>query len=169
MSRLRRIRCYNLGRIEIPKMSPHREFKNRKAFHEFHVLERIEAGIRLLGSEEKSIREGNLHLSDSYARVDGGQVVLVNCHISEYKNAPHFGHEPRRKRKLLLHKAEIRKLRKRVEEKGFTLVPLRVFFNKRGYAKVELGVCRGKQVHDKRQAIKKRDSQREIDRELSRR
>lgn len=148
-------------------MAPQREFKNKKAFFEYHILEKVEAGIALIGSEVKSIRDGNLNLSDSYARIDEGEVFLVNCHISEYRNAPTFGHEPRRKRKLLLHRREIRKLRKRVEEKGLTLVPLRVFFNQRGYAKVELGICRGKQVHDKRQAIKAREVDRDVRREMS--
>jgi SsrA-binding protein len=149
-------------------MSTHqREFKNRRAFHEYHVLEKVEAGIALVGSEVKSIREGNMNLSDSYARVEEGQVFLVNVHISEYKNAGAFGHEPLRRRKLLLHRAEIRKLERRVEEKGLTLVPLRVFFNARGIAKVELGICRGKQLHDKRAALKARDTEREIRREIS--
>ena len=119
-----------------------REFKNRRAFHEYHVLEKVDAGIVLVGSEVKSIREGDINLSDSYARVGDGEVFLVNFHISEYKNAGAFGHEPLRKRKLLLHRAEIRKLEKKVEMKGLTLVPLRLFFNARGIVKVELGVCR---------------------------
>jgi SsrA-binding protein len=149
-------------------MSAHqKEFKNRRAFHEYHVLEKVEAGIALVGSEVKSIREGNLNLSDSHARVEDGEVFLVNVHISEYKNAGAFGHDLKRKRKLLLHRAEIRKLERRVEEKGLTLVPLRVFFNARGIAKVELGVCRGKQLHDKRAALKARDTEREIRREIS--
>jgi SsrA-binding protein len=144
-----------------------REYKNRRAFYEFHVLEKVEAGLALIGSEVKSIREGNLNLSDSYARVEDGQVFLVNCHISEYKNAGAFGHEPLRKRKLLLHRSEIRKLERKVEGKGLTLIPLRVFFNARGIAKVELGVCKGKQVHDKRQTMKAREGEREIRREIS--
>ncbi len=143
-----------------------REFRNRKAYHDYEILETVEAGIALLGSEVKSIREGNVSLADSYAKIDGGEVYLLNCHIAEYKNAGPFGHEPRRRRKLLLHRAEIRKLEKRVEEKGWTLVPLRVYFNERGIAKVELAVCRGKRLYDKRQALKRRDLEREIDREL---
>jgi len=143
-----------------------KEFKNRRASYEYHILEKAEAGIVLTGSEVKSIREGKLNLSDSYARVDGGEVFLVNCHISEYKNAS-FGHEPLRKRKLLLHRREIRKLEKATAEKGLTLVPLRLFFNDRGYAKVEIGVARGKQRHDKRQSMKERESEREIRGEMS--
>ena len=146
----------------------HREFKNRKAFHEFEVLEKVEAGIVLRGSEVKSMREGGLNLSDSYAKVEDGEIHLLNCHITEYKNAKAFAHEPKRKRKLLLHKAEIRKIEKRIEEKGLTVVPIRVFFNDRGFAKVELGICRGKQVHDKRAAVKKRETEREIRREMTR-
>ncbi len=148
---------------------PHaREYKNRRALHEYHVLERLEAGLALKGSEVKSLRDGNMNLSDSYARVDGGEVFLVNCHISEYKSAAFFGHDPIRKRKLLLHRSEIRKLEKKVDEKGLTLIPLRVFFNERGFAKVELGVCRGKQAHDKREAIKNREMDREVRREAAR-
>jgi SsrA-binding protein len=148
-------------------MAAQKDYRNRRAFYEYHIEEKVEAGIVLLGSEIKAIRDGKLNLSDSYARVDGKEVFLVNCHISEYKNAS-FGHEPLRKRKLLLHRKEIRKLQKRVAEKGLTLVPLRVFFNARGYAKVELGIGRGKQHRDKRQALKDRDQKREIDRQMSR-
>ena len=142
-------------------------FKNRKAFHEFHVLEKVEAGIALVGSEVKSIREGNINLADAYGRIVDDEVYLVGCHISEYKNAKTFGHDPRRRRKLLLHRREIRKLQKRVEVKGHTLVPLRVFFNSRGFAKVELGVCRGKQLHDKRKSMRDRDAKREVRKEMS--
>ena len=147
--------------------TPSREYRNRRAFYEYHVLEKVEAGLALIGSEVKSIREGNLNLSDSYARVENGQVFLHNCHISEYKNAGAFGHEPLRKRKLLLHRSEIRKLERKVEGKGLTIIPLRVFFNARGIVKVEIGVCKGKQVHDKRQAMKAREGDREIQREIS--
>lgn len=144
------------------------EQKNRKAFHEYEVLEKVEAGIVLMGSEIKSIREGKLNLSDSYARVEDGEVYLLNCHIGEYRNAGTFGHEPLRKRKLLLHRAEIRKLEVRIQEKGLTVIPLRVFFSPRGFAKIELGIGRGKQTHDKRHAVKERETEREIRRELSR-
>jgi SsrA-binding protein len=150
-----------------PERRAAREFRNRRALFQYYVLEKVEAGISLIGSEVKSIRDGNLNLADSYARIDGGEVFLLNCHISEYKNAGIFGHEPLRRRKLLLHRGEIRKLERRVEEKGCTLIPLRVFFNARGFAKVELGVCKGKQAHDKREAIKERETDREIRREIS--
>ncbi len=149
------------------KTPPQQQFKNRRAFYQYEILEKVECGIVLTGSEIKSLRDGQINLSDSYARIDGGEVFLINCHISEYKNASYFGHEPLRKRKLLLHRAEIRKLERKVELKGFTLVPLRVYFNARGIAKVELGVGRGKQLHDKRQSVKTRDTEREMRREMS--
>jgi len=149
-------------------MSGSREIKNRKAFFEYEILEKVEAGIVLTGSEVKSIRDGKINLSDSYARIDGDEVFLVNCNISEYRNAVAFGHNPVRKRKLLLHRSEIRKLARRIDEKGLTVVPIRVFFNDRGIAKLELGIGRGKQSHDKRQAKKARDSDRELRREVSR-
>ena len=148
-------------------MVAQKQFKNRRAFFEYHVLQKIECGIALVGSEVKSIRDGNINLADSYARIEEGELFLVNCHISEYKNAPAFGHEPRRKRKLLLHRRELCKLEKRVEGKGLTLIPLRLFFNQRGFAKVEIGLCRGKQLHDKRRALKDREGKREIEREMS--
>ena len=148
-------------------MSTSKEFKNRKAYHEFHVLEKIEAGIVLIGSEVKSLRDGKLSFQESYARISGDEVFLVGCHIAEYKNARTFGHEPTRRRKLLLHRREIRKLRKSVEIKGQTLEPLKIYFNRRGIAKVQIGVCKGKQLHDKRHAARKRETERDIRREIS--
>ena len=145
-----------------------KEIRNKKAFYQYHVLEKVEAGIALAGTEVKSIREGNVTLAESYARLDGHEVFLVDCHIPEYRAGGWTNHDPRRKRKLLLHKREIVKLKVRVEEKGLTIVPLRLYFNARGYAKIELGVCRGKQRHDKRQAMKARDAEREISRESRR-
>lgn len=143
-----------------------KEIRNKKAFYQYHVLEKVEAGVALAGTEVKSIREGNVTLTESYARLDGHEVFLVGCHIPEYRAGGWTNHDPRRKRKLLLHKREIYKLKVRVEEKGLTIVPLRLYFNNRGYAKVELGVCRGKQRHDKRQTVKARDAEREINREI---
>ena len=145
-----------------------KEIRNKKAFYQYHVLEKVEAGVALAGTEVKSIREGNVTLTESYARLDGHEVFLVGCHIPEYRAGGWTNHDPRRKRKLLLHKREIYKLKVRVEEKGLTIVPLRLYFNNRGYAKVELGVCRGKQRHDKRQTVKARDAEREINREIRR-
>ena len=143
------------------------QLRNKRAFHEYHVLEKVEAGIALQGTEVKSIRDGKITLGESYVRVDGDEVFLVNCHIPEYKPGSWTNHDPTRKRKLLLHKREIAKLRVRVEEKGLTIVPLRLYFNARGYAKVEVGVCRGKQLHDKRQAMKARDAKRDMERQMS--
>jgi SsrA-binding protein len=144
-----------------------KEIRNRRAFYEYHVLEKVEAGLALIGSEVKSLRDGKVNLAESYARLEDGEVFLVNCHISEYKNAGNFGHEPLRKRKLLLKRQEIRKLARRVEAKGLTLVPLRLYFSPRGYAKVELGICRGKQLHDKRRAAREKEGEREIRREMA--
>ncbi len=150
------------------KSSSSLQFKNRKAFHDYHVIEKVECGVALIGSEVKSIREGRVILTDSYATIVDAEVFLIGLHIGEYKNAVHFGHEPTRKRKLLLHRAEIRKLIRKVDQKGHTLVPLRIYFNARGIAKVELGVCVGKRQHDKRQSMKARDADREVRREMSR-
>jgi SsrA-binding protein len=142
--------------------------ENRKAYHDYEILETYEAGLVLVGTEVKAIREGRVNLRDSYARVERGEVWAFNVHISPYSHRGYVDHQPLRSRKLLLHKAEIRKIEKRIEEKGLTVVPLRVFFNDRGFAKVELGICRGKQVHDKRAAVKKRETEREIRREMTR-
>ena len=149
-------------------MATPKKFKNRRAYHDYHVLDKIEAGIVLIGSEVKSLREGNLSFAESYARIENGEAFIQGLHIAEYKNARLFGHEATRRRKLLLHKREIRKLYKAVAIKGQTLIPLKVYFNKRGIAKVMLGICKGKHAHDKRAAKRKRDSEREIRREISR-
>jgi SsrA-binding protein len=149
------------------KASRPREFRNKRAYFEYEILEKLEAGLALRGTEVKSIREGNVSLAESYARLQEGEVFLVGCHINEYRAGSWTNHDPTRKRKLLLHRREIAKLRSRIEEKGLTLVPLRLYFNKRGYAKVELGLARGKKLHDKRSSIKRRDTDREIQRQLS--
>jgi SsrA-binding protein len=133
--------------------------RNRKAFHEFEVLEEVEAGLVLTGTEVKSLRAGQLTLGDAYARFIRGELFLVNAHIPEYRMGGYVNHEPMRARKLLLHRREVAKISKRVEEKGLTVVPLAVYF-KRGYAKAKLGVCRGKKSYDKREAIAKRDATR---------
>lgn len=133
---------------------------NRKALHDYHVLDSWEAGVVLLGTEVKAIREGRVNLRDSFARVDKGEVWLLNVHISPYSHTGYAHHDERRQRKLLLHEHEIRKLAGRVAEKGLTLVPLRMYFTK-GRVKVQLALAKGKQVHDKRETIRRR----EIDRE----
>jgi len=135
--------------------------QNRKARHDYEILETWEAGLALQGTEVKSLRMGNANLKDSYARVQDGEVFLYNFHISPYEKESHFNHDPLRIRKLLLHRKEIRKLTGRVEEKGLTLVALKVYF-KTGKAKVELALARGKKLYDKREDIAKRDMQREL-------
>jgi SsrA-binding protein len=139
--------------------------QNRKARHEYHVLDTWETGIVLQGTEVKALREGKANLADAFARVDGGEMWLYNMHISPYEQGNRFNHDPLRPRKLLLHRNEIRKLIGQVEQKGLTLVPLDVHFS-RGKAKVKLALVRGKQLHDKRDTIRERDQQREIQRGL---
>ncbi|RMG67951.1 MAG: SsrA-binding protein SmpB [Calditrichaeota bacterium] len=136
---------------------------NKKAFHDYHIGERIEAGLVLTGSEVKSLRAGRCNLKDSYARIKDDEAWLIGMHISPYENQGYAGHEPERDRKLLLHKSEIKRLHRMVREKGVTLVPLKVYF-KNGWAKVELGVATGKRKYDKRADIARRDQEREMKR-----
>ena len=136
---------------------------NRKARFEYEILDTFEAGIALLGPEVKSLRAGNANLTDAYAIVRRGEVFLVNAHIGPYDQAGRANAAPRRERKLLLHRAEIGRLTGRVAERGFTLVPIALYF-KDGRAKVELGLARGKKTHDKRQTIRERESAREVQR-----
>lgn len=138
---------------------------NRKARHEFHVLDTMEAGIVLQGTEVKSLREGKANLQDAYARFDRGELWLHNLHISPYDAGNRYNHDPLRPRKLLLHRRELRKLVGQVEQKGLTLVPLDLHF-RRGVAKVNLGLVRGKKLHDKRETLKRRVAEREAAREL---
>lgn len=142
--------------------------KNRKARHDYAVLDTYEAGLVLTGTEVKSLREGKANLKDSYAREEAGEVFLHNLHISEYGQGNRFNHDPARVRKLLLHRHEIARLKGRVQEKGLTLVPLRLYF-KRGKAKVELALARGKRDYDRRHDIAKRDARREMERALKER
>ena len=134
--------------------------ENRKAFHDYHILETFEAGVALLGTEVKSIREGRVNLRDSYAQVKDGEVFVHNVHIQPYSHRGYADHAPMRARKLLLHAHEIRKLIGKTIERGMTLVPLRMYF-KNGRVKVALALAKGKQAHDKRDAIKKREVDRE--------
>ena len=134
--------------------------ENRKAFHDYHILETFEAGIVLVGTEVKSIREGSANLRDSFARVEDGEVWLYNVHINPYSHRGYSDHEPTRRRKLLLHRQEIRKLIGKTVEKGLTLVPTRLYF-KSGHVKVALALARGKQAHDKRETVKRREAERE--------
>jgi len=133
---------------------------NKKAFHDYFILEKIEVGICLLGTEVKAIREGRLNLKDSYALVQSGETYLLNCHISPYSHGNRENHDPTRSRKLLLHLREIRKLIGKTQEKGLTLVPLRVYL-KKGRVKVELGVARGKKLIDKRETERRKEADRE--------
>ena len=137
---------------------------NRKALRDYIVLEAMECGIELKGSEVKSLRQGKISLNDSFARVENNEVILYNTHISPYEEASYLNVEPTRLRKLLLHKNQIRKLIGQVTQKGFTLIPLKVYFNDRGFAKIELALCKGKKLYDKREDIKRR----EIDLEMRR-
>jgi SsrA-binding protein len=138
---------------------------NRRAFHEYHMEERFEAGLVLAGSEVKSLRDGHVSLGEAYATVRDNEIWLVGASIEPYKQASRTNHERTRDRKLLLHRREIAKIRQRTDEKGYTLVPLRLYF-KDGRVKVEVGLGRGKNVADKRQAMASRDAKREIDRAL---
>ncbi len=138
---------------------------NRKAFFDYEIMERLEAGIVLIGTEVKALREGRASFKDSYARVLNGELWLVNMHISPYSHGGYSNHEPMRMRKLLLHKREIKRLYNKSEEQGLTIVPLKLYF-KDGRAKVEIAVARGKKLHDKRQSIADKDMNRDAQREL---
>jgi SsrA-binding protein len=141
--------------------------QNRKARHDYHILDTIEAGIALTGTEVKSLREGKANLKDAYARIDNDEAFLFNLHISPYEQGGRYNHEPTRTRKLLLHKQEITKLFGRVQMKGLTLIPLSLYFSK-GRVKVELGVARGKKAFDKRDDMAERDAKREMERAVRR-
>jgi SsrA-binding protein len=134
--------------------------ENRKAFHDFHMLDTFEAGLVLLGTEVKAIREGRVNLRDSFARVEDGEVFIYNVHISPYSHRGYADHEPLRRRKLLLHRSEIRKLIGKTVEKGMTLVPTKLYF-KDGRVKVAVSIAKGKKDYDKRETIKKRETDRE--------
>ena len=142
---------------------------NRKAGFRFEILEKLECGVLLLGSEVKSLRDRNASIEEAYVRVDGDELWLIGSHIAPYAFANTQNHEPLRKRKLLVHKHEIRKLRPKVEQKGLTLIPLRIFFNDRGLAKVTIALARGKTLGDKRETMKAREHKREMDRAMRRR
>jgi SsrA-binding protein len=139
---------------------------NRKARYEYTILETLEAGIALWGTEVKSLREGQVNLTDAYALLEDGEVILRGLHITPYSHTSQRDLDPRRDRKLLLHKMEIRRLIGKVREKSLTLVPLKLYFNPRGRAKIELGLAKGKKAYDKRRTIAERDAQRDQQREL---
>lgn len=148
---------------------PPPKIRNKRARFHFEILERLEAGISLTGSEVKSLRAGRASLEEAWAVVRDGEVFLRDCNISPYPQAGYAQHKPTRERKLLLHRREIRKLQNKVTQRGLTLVPLEMRFNERGLVKVLIGLCRGKKLHDKREDIRRRDQQREIDRATRRR
>ncbi len=141
---------------------------NRKAYHDYHILESLEAGIALTGTEIKSVRAGRVNIRDAYARPEGNELWLYNSHIAAYQAGSYQNHDPHRPRKLLLHRHQIDELAGLVSRKGLTLVPLRLYIKGR-VAKVELGVAKGKRLHDKREVIARREAEREIGRELRRR
>jgi SsrA-binding protein len=139
---------------------------NKKAYHNFELVEKFEAGLELLGTEVKSLRAGQADLSGSYARIRNDECWLVGATIAQYQQASIANHEPMRNRKLLLHKAQIRRITTKLEQRGFTLVPLRIYFNNRGLAKAELALARGKRQYDKRQTISERQQKRDVDRSM---
>jgi len=139
---------------------------NKKAYRNFELIEKFEAGLKLLGTEVKSLRLGQADLNGSYARFEDEECWLVGASIAHYEQAGVRNHEPLRKRKLLLHKTELRKVRIKLEQRGFTFVPLRIYFNDRGLAKIELALARGKRQYDKRKAIAERTQKRDVDRDM---
>ena len=136
---------------------------NRKARHEYHIIESFETGIELTGTEVKSLRAGKANIQDSYARVENSELMLYNMHISPYEQGNQFNHDPKRPRRLLMHKHEIMRLLGKVREKGYSLIPLKMYF-KRGWAKVELGLGKGKKLYDKRDDMAERDAKRDMER-----
>ena len=131
---------------------------NRKAYRDYEVLESLECGIELKGSEVKSLRAGQISMNDSFARIDKGEVFLHNAHISPYAEASYLNVEPDRVRKLLLHKGQINKIEGKLTQKGLTLIPLKIYFNDRGFVKLEIALCKGKKLYDKRESVKRRET-----------
>ncbi len=142
------------------------ELKNRQAFHEYFIDAKYEAGMVLLGTEVKSLREGRVSFNDSYCLIHKGEIWLKSLHIAQYSHGNQNNHDPLRDRKLLLEKREIKKIESKLKEKGYTIIPLRIFFNDKSLAKIEIGLAKGKKLHDKRDSIKKKDVEREIKRFL---
>jgi SsrA-binding protein len=141
---------------------------NKKAFHDYEIIEKYDAGIVLLGSEVKSIREGRVSFKDSYVEIRSKEAFLISTHIAPYSNATYNNHEPERVRKLLLHKQELKKMDRKVKTRGVTIIPLRMYFTPRGLVKVEIALAKGKRLYDKKQKIKEKDIQRDMDREMKR-
>ena len=141
---------------------------NKKAFHDYEIIDKLEAGIALLGTEVKAIREGRVNLKDAYVEIRGREAFLVSAHIGPYSNANINNHEPERERKLLLHKRELYRLDKKVKTRGVTIVPLRMYFTPKGRVKIEIALAKGKRAYDKKQKIIEKDVKREMDREMKR-
>lgn len=146
------------------RIKKHVNIVNRRASFEYQFLDKYTAGIMLMGTEIKSIREGKVNMQDGYGVLHNGELYLHNVHISTYTEGTHYNHEPMRTRKLLVNKSELRRLEKGLQEQGVTIIPVRVFISERGFAKVEIALARGKKLHDKREDIKAKDVKRELDR-----
>ena len=142
--------------------------QNKKAFHDYEILDKFEAGMALVGSEVKSIRAGRVSLKDAFVEILDGEAFLLRCHISPYLEASIFNHEPERKRKLLLNRREIHRLDQKVKARGFSIVPLQVYMTDKGLFKIEIALVRGKREYEKKQKLKERDIQREMDRDVQR-
>jgi len=138
--------------------------KNRKAKFQYEILDKYVAGIKLAGTEIKAIREGKADIAESFCEFHRGELYVINMHVDEYSHATHFNHNPKSERKLLLNKQELRKLEKQINQSGLTIIPLRLFINDRGLAKLEIALCKGKKTHDKRETIKDRENKRRLDR-----
>ena len=149
-------------------MSTDLNIRNKKAYFEFHILEEFTAGVQLLGTEIKSIRDGKANINDSFCAFLNKQLYIRNMHIAEYSHGSFYNHEAKRDRILLLNKKELAKLKAKTEEKGFTIIPLKIFVNTRGFAKVLIGLAQGKKIYDKRETLKDRDSMIEMDRAMKR-
>jgi len=142
------------------------QIKNKRAYFDYHIVEKFNAGIALLGTEIKAIRQGKSNMSDAFCMFIGNILYVRNLHISEYSNSSFYHHDIKRDRALLLHKKELKKLKAKSEEKGYTIVPLRIYTNERGFAKIEIALAQGKKEYDKRDSIKDRESKRELDRAM---
>lgn len=148
------------------KLAAEIQIKNKRAYFEYHILDKYIAGMGLLGTEIKSIRQGKANINDAFCAFFDDGLYIRNMHIAEYSHGSFYNHESKRDRKLLLTKKELRKLRIKSEERGYTIIPLRIFISKRGFAKLEIALAQGKKDYDKRERIKERDSKRELDRQL---
>lgn len=138
--------------------------KNKKAYYEYHILSKFEAGMKLMGTEVKSLRLGNANMGDAYCLIKNGEIFVKKLYIGIYEPGTVYNHEPLQDRKLLLKKTEIKKIEKKLKEKGYTVVPLTLYFNERGFAKLEIALVQGKKNYDKRESIKQKDNRRELDR-----